>query len=324
MPKYGDIEDKTMKPFRAHLLEQEDTYEYKLCSVENIHTDEMQSHIRLALGKHGLLELIPNGVQTQINSANKNQLTDYPFLPVYVVKVVMSSAISSWPAVQSISLFTRIKDDKLKFFDKDDKIVMDGADGEQHAHPVEVDSKSAQSEVGDAHAASLVSDLMKGLATSRGATMITREVYEGLVTDHHGVSPLMKNPSRGFYIVETHAGGANVVGPYKRCPDNYNFVSNMAAIIAFKVVSQNSIGSGLFETEVSYHEADQQADPDESSNRLQSKPMTVKLIDQDTGKEYSVEVRAESDESARRRAIEIIAARTGMNKDRFLSKDPSS
>ena len=313
-----------MKPFRAHLLEQEETFEYKLCSVENIHTAEVLANIRLALGRHGLLELTPNGVQTQIDSASNSQLTKYPFMPVYVVKVLMSNSISSWPSVQSISLFTHIKADKLKLFDKDDKIVMDGADGDQQVYPVEVDSDTAQAEVGDARVETLVSDLMKGLSITREATTITRDVYEGLVTDHQGICGLLSNPPRGFYIVEKYADGANIVGPYRKCPDNYDFVTDTPTVADTTVITHKQIGNGLYETEVAYQPADMQTDPDDAQDRLESTPMTVKLIDQDTGTEYSVEVRAESIDSARRRAIEIITVRTGMSKDRFLPKSPLS
>jgi len=302
-----------MKPFFAHLLETEETYEYKLVSVENIHTDEVLGKIRLALKKHGLISIEPNGVQTKIN--DKSNFSKYPFAPLYFDKVIMSSPISSMSAVQSVALFTRINDDRLKFVDKNDKVIMDGADAEQHAYPIEVDSKDAQEEVGQSRADSLVSDLMKDIATKRAGNII-RDVYEGAVASHREVSKIVgKAVPRGFYIVEStgrHHG--TIMGPFHKCPDNYGYINKVHKAVIIK----EDTSDGVIEYSIKYPETEMQKDPEDAGVRDRVKTMTVKLVDQDSGKEHSVVVRADNQETAKLKAVEIIANRTGLPKDRFI------
>jgi hypothetical protein len=310
-----------MKPFIAHLLETDETYEYKLVSVDNIHTDEVMGKIRLALGKHGLISVEPNGVQLNVKDKNVAKFSEYPFAPVYFSKVIMSSPISSIPAIQSISLFTRINNSKMKFFDKNDKVVMDGADAEQHAHPIEVDSKGSQDEVGQSHADSLVSDLMKNIASSRENNVI-RPVYEGSVASHKEVTEMLnKSVPRGFYLIENESrGSGTVMGPFRKCPDNYGYIKTVSKA----VVLTEKENDGVIEYSVQYPETDMQKDPEDAGSRDRNKPMTVKLVDQDTGKEHSIVVRADNDDTARIRAVEIIANRTGFHKDRFIPMNPTS
>jgi len=310
-----------MKPFFAHLLETEETYEYKLVSVENIHTDEVLNKIRLALKKHGLISVEPNGVQLKVKDKDLATFSKYPFAPLYFDKVIMSGPISSIPAIQSVSLFTRIRDDKIKFFDKDDKVVMDGADAEQHAHPIEVEGKDSQEEVGQARADSLVSDLMKDIIGSRENNII-RDVYEGAVASHREVMNMVGKPvPHGFYLVENEArSNGTIMGPFKKCPDNYEYIDKVKKA----TIVTEAKHDGVIEYSVKYPETEMQKDPDDAGVRDRGKPMTVKLVDQDTGKEHSVVVRADNDESARMKAVEIITNRTGLPKNRFIPMDPDA
>lgn len=320
--KVNIIEGKkaAMKPFRTFLAEQEQDYEYKLCSVENIHTTEMMEKLRLALGRYGLIELDPQGIQTQITAAEKSEFNQYPFLPVFIVKVVLANPLSSVSAVQSISLFTRIKDDKLKFFDKDSKIVMDGAENEQHAHPVEVDSKGSQSEVGDEHAQALVSDLMKDIIARREASTVEIPVYEGFTATHHDVAKIIgRAVHRGFYLAENTADGWGIIrGPYKRFPANYDYVS----VIPTATLMESATVDNLMEYKVKYAEAEHQGSPSDGGGKDVAKSMEVAVTDQDTGKEHSVVVKAVSSNAARAKAVEILAARLGVGKERLIPTSP--
>jgi hypothetical protein len=309
-----------MKPFYAHLLENEETFEYKLVSVENIHTDDVMSKIRLALGKYGLVTLEPNGVLTTVKDSDNKRFAEYPFAPIYLCKITMNNPVSSNPLIQSIALFTRIKDTKLKLFDNGDKIVMDGSDAEQHAHPMEVGGKDAQSEVGQAKADSLVSDMMMDIAGRRDKNII-RDVYEGHTASHVEISKMINTKvPRGFYLIENTANDrASITGPFKTCPDNFGYITNVNKAV---VLSESS-DDGVVEYAVKYAEPDMQNDPADAGTRDRNKPMEVALIDQDSGKEHTVVVRADTDESARLKAVEIIAKRTGLHKDRFMPKDPS-
>lgn len=310
-----------MKPFLAYLAEQEQDYEYKLCSVENIHNAEMMEKIRLALGRYGLISIEPQGVQTQVTSASGNKFDEYPFMPVFICKVVLANPLSSRAATQSVSLFTRIKDDKLKFFDKGDKIVMDGAEAEQHAHPVEVDG-SAQEEVGDKRAQSLVSDLVKELEAKRDAATIEREVYEGWTASHHEVSKMLgQKVERGFYLVEHYENHEGVIlGPFKKCPANYDYIGKLPTVSLTETAEDGDYTEFLVE----FDETSMQADPEDAGTRDAGSSMEVKVTDQDTGKEHTVAVRATSANAARSKAVEILAARTGISKDRLMPTSPSA
>lgn len=308
-----------MKPFRAFLAEQEQDYEYKLCSVENIHTTEMLEQMRLALGRYGLIEMEPNGIQTQVTAAEKSEFTQYPFMPVYVVKVILANPLSSTSAVQSVSLFTRIKDDKLKFFDKDSKIVMDGAENEQHAHPVEVDSKGAQSEVGDEHAKSLLTDLMKEITAKRDSSTVELPVYEGFTASHHDVSQIIgREVRRGFYLAENTEDGWGVIqGPFNKLPENYDYVETLPKA----TVVESHTHDNLMEYKVKYAEAEHQEMPADAGGKDVAKTMQIQVVDQDTGREHTVAVKASSSDAARKRAVEILHSRTGISKERLLPKD---
>lgn len=309
-----------MKPFRAHLVEQQEDFEYKLCSIENIHSDEIMTQIRLALGRYGLVDLSKNGILTQITASEKKQFDEYPFMPVYVCKVILSNPLSSVHAVQSVSLFTRIKDTKLKFFDKNDDIVMDGSDGQQHALPVEVDTKTSQAEVGDARSKTLVSDLMRELSAKRNAETIEREVYEGWVASHHEIKKMVgKMPRRGFYLVEYENNGTGTItGPFKKCPDNYDYIVEPHNVS----VINETVRDNLVEYTFDHHETDIQNDPVDAPKRLEGKKMSVVVVNQDTGKEYTVVVTTDSDLAARTQAIEVMARKTGLPKERFIPTHP--
>lgn len=322
-PQVNILEGKktAMKPFRTFLAEQEQDYEYKLCSVENIHTTEMMEKLRLALGRYSLIEMEPKGIQTQITAAEKSEFTQYPFMPVYVVKVVLANPLSSASAVQSVSLFTRIKDDKLKFFDKDSKIVMDGAENEQHAHPVEVDGKGSQAEVGDEHAKSLLTDLMKEITAKRDANTVEVPVYEGFTATHRDVSKILgREVRRGFYLAEMQDDGWGVIqGPFTKMPENYDYVTTLPKA----TVVESSAQDNLMEYKVKYAEAEHQEMPADAGGKEVAKVMQVDVTDQDTGKEHTVGVKATSANAARAKAVEILAGRLGISKDRLLPTSPT-
>lgn len=309
-----------MKPFRAYLAEQEQDYEYKLCSVENIHTDEMVQKIHLALDRYGLISLEPKGVQTTAKDTANNQFSEYPFMSVFVSTVVLANPLSSDAAVQSIALFTRIKDKKIQFFDKDDKIVMDGADAEQHAHPVEVDSTGAQEEVGDLRAKSLISDVMKDIIARREATTIEREVYEGFVASHHEIATILgQSVARGFYLGERFDDDTGLItGPFDKCPDNYDYVGPLREAVVVETTDRGE----LFEYAVEYAPSEAQNDPEDGGQRDVGKSMSVEIVDQDSGKTHSIVVRATSNNAARAKAIEVMASRTGLSKERYMATNP--
>ena len=312
-----------MKPFRAHLAEQDSDYEYKLCSVENIHNTEIVAKIRLALGRYGLLALEPQGVQIKMNDNQANSFVQYPFMPVYVTTVILSSPLSSRNAVQSIALFTKIKDDRMAFFDKDEQIVMDGAENEQHAHPVEVDSASSQAEVGDAHVASLMTDLMKDLTAHREANTITRDVYEGYVCSHLEVAKATgQKVRRGFYVIENAKRGVpTMVGPHKKIPMNYAYSTRLPQMDLVEEIASNN---GLTEFQVSFHQEDQQGDPKEGGSRLRGTNYEVTVVDQDTGKEHTISTRATSIADARSQGVELISAKLGIAKERLIPTKPEA
>lgn len=183
-----------MKPFHVLLAEQDSDFEYKLCSIENIHDTYVLDRIRLALGRYGLIRLEPMGVSMKMSSSSKSMFPLFPLAPVYMIKVIMANPLTSRNAIQSIAVFSNVDQQLLRFFDMDDKLVMDGAETEQHAHPVEVDSAFAQSEVGDARAKSLVSDMMKQLS-SKNSGVVEVPVYETRMVTHHEVRTMLMSAS---------------------------------------------------------------------------------------------------------------------------------
>lgn len=309
-----------MKPFRVHLAEQEEENEYKLCSVENIHTTEMVEKIRMALGRYGLISMEPAGVQMKINTGEDTKFPEYPFAPVFVTKIFMDYPLSSDTAVQSIALFTRISDKMLKFCDKNGNPVVDGADAEQHAHPIEADDKDAQAEVGDARVKSLVSDMMKDIAARRSQSEIEIPVYEGFTATHHDIEKMTnRKVRRGFYLAENHHDGtATITGPFKKMPDNFDYVDVLPKVV---VVESNSYDN-LTEYKVKYAPAEQQKSPSDAGGVEIAKPMTVELTDQDTGKTYTIAVKAVTKNAARTKAIQIAAQQTKLPQGRFIPTSP--
>jgi len=306
-----------MKTYTSILAEQDIDYEYKLCSVENIHTPEVLEQIRLALGRHGLINMEPVGVQKTINT--ESPFMSYPFMTVYVVKLTMSSPLGSNEAVQSVSLFTRIKDDRIKLFDKDDKIVMDGPTSDQDEPPVEVDSDTAQSEVGDERAQVVVSDLMKELDAINTAKKIEIDVYE-FVLSNAEVSDMLDRPvERGFYVCEKYSDGSGkITGPFTKCPDNYQYGANIKSASLIEATVENN----LIEYEVNFNEPDMQEDPLDAVRPDVTTKQSVTVVDQDTGKEYTAVVNAASEDSARIIAVDSISKKTGLSRERFIPKGP--
>jgi hypothetical protein len=271
------------------------------------------------LGRYGLISLEPIGINMKVVSDDTSMFSNYPFLPVYMLKVIMASPLTSRNAIQSIALFASIPQNTLKFYDKSGNIVMDGAETEQHAHPVEVDSAFAQSEVGDKRAASLVSDMMKSIAAKRSDTILV-PVYESSMATHHEVGKMLGQPvRRGYYLIEKSTQGSGLItGPLSAYPDNLAFTTDVSAV----KLKETKAVDAMVEFAVDFFEPDVQEDPQDAGRRVDHKPMEVELVDINTGKEYTVVVRASSAETARPSAIEIIAAKTGIAKERFLPKSP--
>jgi len=181
--------------------------------------------------------------------------------------------------------------------------------------------KLTQDEVGQLRANALVSDMMLDIANRREAGTYQRDVYEGAVASHKEVKQIIGRPvRRGFYIVEQFNNGlGSIVGPFRKCPDNYGYINT---IVKAHVLNEDS-NDGIDDYDVQYAPADHQNDPDDAGNRSRGVPMEVVLVDQDKGSEHRVVVRANSDDAARLRAIEIMAKRTGLPKDTFIPKNPN-
>lgn len=308
-----------MKPFRVVLAEQDQDFEYKLCSIENIGDTYVLDRIRLALGRYGLISVESMGATMKLQADENSMFPNYPFLPIYTVKVVMTNPITSRNAIQSVALFSTIPQETLKFFDMSGNLVMDGVEAEQNAHGVEVDKAFAQSEVGDSRAKALVSDMMKDIMAKRDGT-VKVPVYETTMISHHEVQTIIgQRVSRGFYMMEAVSSNRSLItGPFGTVADNLDFPKS---ITPGTLVESRSVGD-MMEFTVSSEPSIKE--PVDAGRRVEHKPMQVVLIDQDTGKEYTVVVRSSDEESARSSAIEILAGKTGISKEKLLPKAPNA
>jgi hypothetical protein len=262
------------------------------------------------------------GVTMKLSSDDKSMFPNYPFLPIHTVKVTMTNPITSRNAIQSVALFSTIPQDSLKFFDMDGNLVMDGVEAEQNAHGVEVDSAFAQAEVGDARSQSLVSDMMKQISSARNEKLSV-PVYEATMVTHHEVQKIIgERVSRGFYMMEQVSKGRSLItGPFATPADNLPFPSE---IVPATLVETRQLEAGMFEYATRAEMVAMAQDPTDAGRRVEHKPMQVVLVDQDTGKEYTVVVRASSEDTARASAVEILAGKTGISKEKLLPKAPDS
>lgn len=305
-----------MKPFRAIIMEQEETYKYRISSIENINTEDYIAKIRLALGRIGLISIEKGGMTIMPRKQEQENIPMYPLTTRYYVKVDMKNPITTKHAVQLIALITRIPENQIAFTDMDGNMVVDGAETEQHAFPQEVDSKEAQKDVGDARAKELVSDLMKDIMKKRDAVK-PFTLKEGSVATHIEVSSIIgKKVDRGFYIVEQFENGTGeIFGPYRKCPENYDFISN---IFHADVINESN-DDGVTSFKIGgMRDSDEGMDDPKGFD----KKYDVELVNQDTGGHHRVVVRASSPQDARHEAVELIAAKTKQPRERFLPLYP--
>ncbi len=90
------------------------------------------------------------------------------------------------------------------------------------------------------------------------------------------------------------------------------------------LVEEIASDDGLLEYQVSFHQEDQQGDPKDGGSRLRGTNYEVMVVDQDTGKEHTNSTRATSSADARSQAVELIAAKLGIAKDRLIPTKPEA
>lgn len=298
------------KSFHALMIESVQDHTYYVKSISNIHDEEKLERIALALTPHELIEIKPDGFQP---IAQHNELfPKFANTPTYTLKVVLGMEVNPTQAVQSIAMFANIDDEYLVMMKKGDK---PGTDEEIETGEEVTDSES-QNMAGEKRIGAFLKDLEDD-RKKRGDGKV-RDVYESFCVPYTVVSKTLGRPMhRGFYIVEQFGdspGVGTMTGPFRKQPVNYEYSNAMAPV---EIISEDvKDGQTVFKLKLI------EFDDIPVSPSTNDRKWDVEVMDVDSGKKYDLVVNADCDVTARNRAIDIIAAKTGMDSSKFITTDP--
>lgn len=322
------------KTFQAFLIEMEQDHIYYVKSINNIHDQEMMDRISMAFMPHEIIE-IKRDVRTPIKADNPD-FPSIPNTPTYSVKVTLASEISPESARQLVALYTNINNELIVVHKKGEKPNKEKGDDEKDSSvsPDEqvVSDKEAQSTVGDHRVGDLIRDLEKIRKAGEGVGVATvKDVYEAFVTSHRAVSQAVGHQvHRGFYLVEQFEdipGSAFISGPFTNAPMNYEYQGSVDAS-KFEYLSESESRDGKFHVfelrQQDYRRGFENPNPNASGMVYprESRPWEVEVVDTDTGKRYTVAIKAKTKISARNRGIEFVSKQERINPSRLIATKP--
>ena len=327
------------KTLRAILAEQDSEFVYHIKSTRHLHDDEIFYQIQIGLLGYDLrsLERVSYNplaaVEPMFNPKNDAPGIDY----VYHVRAVLGSDVANGILRQKIAQFTNIhwkylvvhRDGESLEQSVDVEPEQDGGSYLNLAHhardwdgtPDEgTIDPSAQDYVGHKRLDNFVKELQADRADREKEIAVRNvdpQLVESFVTSHTALKSLGQQRLAGFYLVErNHNNVLKISGPFKKQPVNYEFVPEL--INESVVYEMNDVN----ELEMKGHSAGDVSNFRYTKSTVgtnQITPYEMTVTDQDTGKTFDVLVKASDDIQARDNAIDQVATKYKLAKNRLLS-----
>ena len=184
--------------------------------------------------------------------------------------------------------------------------------------------QNAGDDVGEKRISSLMSELeAERKEREERAKNHEKDMYESFVTSHIVLSNFLKDPKysrKGFYLVErqTVDSDLSIKGPFSSKPINYEFSSSYFDNLEPVSITEekNRILVELSHREDAMVFGDR---PEDEAGEFE-----VTVMDQDTGKEYSALVRADDENEARNKGVEIVSRKEGILPVQLLVVKPET
>ncbi len=334
------------KSFRALIAEQDEEYVYHIKSTRHLHDDDIFDKLQIGMLGYDLrsLERVSYhplaAVEPMFNPSND----ETGLGKIFHVRVVLGTDIDNGVLRQKIAYFTDINWKYLVVHKDGEKMEdsetldlepeMTGGTYKSLAkHALNWDGTPDEGNI-DTNAQTLVGQdridaFMRELNTDKTARKTEVEgrnvqpnLTEAFVTSHLALGDVFgNNAPKGFYLVERHEDDPSMMhieGPFKQQPSNYEFISDL-------IVK----GSGTFEVQSESQVRMVEHDRDflftrPISERMVPKPYEVTVQDQDTGKTYTVLVKALSETDARDKGVETVANQEQLNQSSLIAVEPNA
>ena len=327
------------RPFRAYLAEQDQEFTFVVKSIYNLHDADMMDWVRLALLPYDLREL----TKGTFSPPDKDQTTfpNVPNAPVYTLKAKLGLEPNWEDATEKVALFTRIRDfEHLLVHPEgvDPKKEMDNSDTKDETkkdykslakHAINWDATPDANTVADAQDGAgekRIGALMKELEKERKERedlipTVDPNLKEAFVTTHIALKEVLGPTPKGFYMIERPTVDPNILrisGPFKKQPTNYEFVGDMShpVVSGYKKMNEKTIYAVSNGKDFTY------IVENASHSVITENRYSVDVTDQDSGQTYNVLVKAETDAGARDAAVNEVAAKHNLDKQRLLASDP--
>lgn len=316
-----------MKTLREILTEKDDEFEYVLKSTADIHTPEMISMIKMALGGFKIRDIEVDSYKPI--SKDNGEFPNEPNAAVFSLKIV-----TGFPALKGedlIAMFTRIHVSHLKLVPT--KKPADLKEPDEYKpittndfHDATPDNKKedVQDTVGGLRIADFMREL-KGARKEREENKREREVYESFVTSHIALEHDLRRPFRkGFYIAEMTGKGSEIVlsldGPFQYKPDNFLMRDQLPISEGREIGRTRVNGSARVVTEfkITGYEI-----PRITEDQGGMTYFEVEVQDTDTGRKFSVVIKEMSSAGAREKAIQTVAAQHQLDPQQLVAVEPS-
>jgi hypothetical protein len=194
------------------------------------------------------------------------------------------------------------------------------------ASPDEGDIDSnAQQYVGqdriDAFMSELATDKKAREAEVEGRN-VQPNLTESFVTSHLALGDVFgNNAPKGFYLIERHESDPSIMqieGPFKQQPSNYEFVANLLikGSGTYEVQNENTVRMVEHDRDFRFTSP--------LRERMMPKPFEVSVQDQDTGKTYTVLVKALSETDAREKGVQTVAQQEQLNPSSLIAVEPDA
>ena len=321
------------QPFRALLAEQDEEFVYNIETSRALHDDDVFERLRIGLLGYDLrsLERVDYDPLAAPEPMFRPFRSESGHLAMFRVKAVLGNDIPAQVLLQQVSYFTDINWEFISVNKEGDSEESEDTGAykslAQHARdwnatPDFVDG-DAQQWVGqdrlDAFMKELDADRSDREKEVEGRN-VQPELTEAFVTSHLALGDVYGQYARkGFYLVERYQDDPSLMhiqGPFTKQPTNYPFISNLMVK-----------GCGVFEAiddgqvRLVEHDRDFRFTRPLRERQI-PQPYQVTVQDQQSGKEYTVLVKAISETDARDAGVTMVAQQEKLNPQNLIAVEP--
>lgn len=273
-------------------------------------------------------------------AAENKDFPHFPNMPTYCVKVYLPLEINPVDAAERVALMTGINQDYIGVHVKGEKLdwgtedetkpvkykAMASTKGEFNATTDGAIVDNAQDEVGSKRIGSFMKELE---ADRKEREKLSGEfkIEESFVVSHHVAPKIVGRPVRkGYYFVESTGTGVQVWGPYKDKPINYPMYNTIMENAGLELVSDTKKGDiRLFElrtTSTPHQTFAVDHERNRSEMTKEKQPFEVEVLDTNTGRRYTVYIKAFNQGSARTKGVNAVAQREKLNQGTLVATKP--